>query len=95
MSSSLSESGRGPPFVNHSSSRWRFRSSLAFIWFLVNFFFFLGAPAVGGVDGPSLPLPAGVPAGGVAAGVATRDANLDVGFDLASRNASSMTALLP
>lgn len=101
-SGSLSESGLGPPLISHWSFLCLLRSSFAFSWLRVSFFFLGGPAPLAGVDAPSgvpsSPLPAGVPAfdpDGVMAGLARLDARREAGFDFASKKASSTTALFP
>lgn len=84
--------------MSHSNFRCLRRSSLAFNWLRVNFFFFLRGSGVDVPVAASFPLAAGVAAleaAGVMAGLALREASLDGGFALASRKASSTIAAFP
>ena len=91
-------SGLGPPNVNQLSLRMRRRSSCAFCWLRVSFFFFL----TGGVAMPfalsSAPLPAGVAlvdAAGVCAREESAGVLLPLPFGDLTAKASSTTATLP
>lgn len=80
-----------PPKVNQASFRALRRSSLAFIWLRVSFFFFDRGLAVPLFSSPD---PAGV-ANLEAAGVLDALGRIDPGLDFPSANASSITPTLP